>query len=244
MFKNFLNKNLSHNIDYEKDDDYSCNNDCDDYCRCYTINYVNVNDSISNRFGLYECLYKQKSNIISLQDVVAQRFVSNMFSTECFEASWGAGYYGDELDSIVYKGNIEQYENFNNLTTKEKLHLTLINEYKFVLPQLEIVEEWELAKINRNDIFCDSVKTDEQRVSEYKSHLERTIRFDNKNLDFLKFYAPLVLFNEKSQKYKIYDGHHRFKSLPEPEKQKLGKKKKKKDTAIFEKIWVIRPKQI
>lgn len=269
MFKLIKTDNIQHNIDSDIEYSYDCDaNNCDDICRCRTIDSVSIEDTISNRFSFFETIWKFSSGSITLEDIFAQRYVSNLFSPESFEATWSSNYYGEELDSIKLIESSSDYDMFNSaLSLKEKFKLFITKEYGFVLDVLDKIEEWELVQVDKNDVLPSTIKVNKKRVEEYSKFIDSksySIK-SKKDLEFLKYYAPIVLMDKSSKKYKIYDGNHRFSSLPNKIKYcitKTGKdttrrkiknkneyKEKTTTKTVYEtkyfdidKVWVIRPK--
>lgn len=253
-------------IDYDREtncEEYRCEED--ECCRCEVITNIQVRNSISNKFAFYNWLWNSENKSPELEDILAFMFAKAMFNPNSFNGLARNGYYGQEIDSIMFEDSEfwRQAEIFNGLSNTERLKMILTLEYGHILPNIEEIKEWEHVQVKYENIVLGYSKQNPSVIQEYKGHLAQC----NSNKTYLKnelqFYCPVVF--EKNGKYPIIDGHHRFLALSQEYtlqfyKKKIEEKKrkvrgkneykiKKIETSYLVKekytpkgVWVIRPK--
>lgn len=195
---------LSHyNFDYDYDCSYACRegSDCcdNDYCRCGKI----VNTQITKidldylfKQTLEEFDKKRKYTEVERYCIGRMLIHHKMYDPENYVLSVCGGYYGEEIDGI------ECYNSHSYITAVRemlmlpdddaKLKLVIHNEYGYLLDDMKGAS-FELKKVPYEDILPP---IDLRRV-------------DGESYDFNS--AIGVYKRVGDDKYRIVDGHHRWR---------------------------------
>ena len=243
-----LKSNLYPFVDYE----YSTNREecrCEDMCRCGTIENPEVLPSITTYFGVLNRLCDIKNTTeITLEHNLLLRFLKKTIDCECFEFDISSGYYGEELNDISYNDPDfnKKVRTFVNLPRTQQLKEVLNLEYGYVLPEIDIHQEWEFEKVPIDSIKSNPhVQPYKEIVEEYGWHIHWGIWRTSKDYkqvknykrinQILKLFAPLTT-NLANNKYHLVDGYHRLAAL-----SKTYKNADKTQTMKFDEIYVIHP---
>lgn len=231
-------KTFENSFKYVVDYDHSGHNDCegngcDDegICRCYRIESVSI-DKVDLKAITRKIVEHLKSNedkiakqresalksilfgydIDELDFYCIYRVLSilKIWDTENWEAEWGGGYYGDEVEEI------KLYESlFDKLisTLDEILSLNTIGERMELLMKLEyghldsklIGKKYTIESVSYEDIVFGQSKHHELVKTKNLSYLEQSKWIKTSSKENVHGF---VLFD--GEKYRVIDGYHRL----------------------------------
>jgi len=191
---------------------------CDMICRCFRIESVSL-EAISPLNYRYDSFRKY---LVSppegaLENYLADRFLAKTLNIEMFEANWGPGYYGDEVESITIDTESPAYHDFqkklsvfNSLsTTTDRVRMVLTMEYGYLLPEIQAVEEWEIRKLSPKEIGVDPEtlsRADKDVVGAYSYHAK----------------IPVVgVAVPKGGHLRLVDGFHRWSAFNQEKKRRV-----------------------
>lgn len=191
---------------------------CDDYCRCRRITGVTV--SLETKAELFSMVNQHFAGD-DLGKVLFFWFIKlnkELLSENHWVANSCGGYYGDELESVHFEGSsfYKKVEAFEELTTNEKIHYLLTEEYGNVLPEVLQYSDWQLKPIFVDDLEKSSnERLDNQTWAEYQKICAISPyagdKYDKSYENYqnrLIMLAPLCL-PKKNGKYQLIDGRHR-----------------------------------
>lgn len=231
---------------YDSDMEYNCEeNQCDSICRCGVV--TNVRLTLNGTSDLMVLFNKTYTGVQNSVDTALWFWwlKQNYTSLGCeFEAT--SSYYGEELETVFIQahGHFDQ-ESFDKLSTTEKLHHVLKEEYGGnILPQLASVKEWELRPVFLSSIQQSSnTNFDQSTLSTY----QKFVSFCAGSRDALETFqtsilplAPLCLPTADNKKLRIMDGRHRFEAIKSADLYQSNSNKKTVAPAIY--MFVICPK--
>jgi hypothetical protein len=211
--KKTLNEVLKQDFKYDIEYDYDTNRDnceCEDYCRCSTIENAKVT---------YVDLIRitEEFNKVFEGDEFT-KYIINRILTACKlydEDSWWVstcgGYYGEEIEGIYIENtNIEEWLNKleNAKTNEEKLFVALECEYGYVLDELKGLKSFTIETVDRANIIVGQ-----------KDHY---VRLNRNVINKYKDYPYLVaLCIDNGKETRLIDGYHRFSASEDKEKVKV-----------------------
>lgn len=204
---------------------------CDDICRCGKIVDVTIN---SNKFPQFLDNFSDSTQM--LDKALDFWFFKRHYTKLGYDPLIEGGYYGEELNEFEVLANTEllaKVDQFNSLSSyAEKIKFLLTEEYGYVLPEVEKVENWTMEPVLLADIIQSSnTKLSSDQVEVYRSiyrlNLYTSTEDFQKNISHL---APLCL--RKGKSYAIVDGRHRFQALIEPFENKIPAQKGKKKVHV------------
>jgi hypothetical protein len=189
-----------------------CSGNCDDYCRCTTVNPI-----------LEEIYYNSiASDLINLnkfeseiQKYCVDRVVRKILNKNSFELYGISDYYGEIVECSICDNSSNELtkalEIIRDGKVSETIEYILELEYGYVLEDLKN-KDWEIIETDIKNIIQNYVKVNKEIVDSYNGNeiiLCRTVDYD---------------------KYQLIDGNHRFAAA----------KKNKKDivkvlTTVFDK---------
>lgn len=205
---NILQNDFQYNVDYDTESYDEEDDPTSDYHRYYrkitsvTINSVNYK-SILEKI-LPNSSKKNPVEVDALALYILDRYLHIHLKPEDFEAEWGSDYYGDSVRAVkLSKAKLAELNDFiSRLSAAKKLtkfiREILIDEYGFLLPEIEEIKEWELIEVNKSEV--DITHT------EYVRHLDKQrIKW---YADNNKIQSCLCLY--RHGKLRLIDGYHRF----------------------------------
>lgn len=224
---------------------YDCDYNCDPYCRCGTINTVDISFDSDNLPGVTFSGDVERLLLKRYLQKVGDKFVSSPESDEydcdnnkytCSNDSfdWSAcgGYYGQELDSVT--PNFDSYgwgqffkacDDWNQCASDaDRVRLLLKLENGHVLPELETCD-FKFTYVSRKKISYDKkiartkdVATIRTYVCMMSPNYRGMNRFDFKSLGLI------CRLSADGSCYEVIDGYHRAIALDQIPKLSPGKK--------------------
>lgn len=148
LFEKFLSYGYSGVIDYDYDRSLcECDPDTYDYCRCTEIIAQRLHSFSKNNFSI-EIIKIVKKNYGSLSEIdlycLSKLLQFQNISTEDFELNICGGYYGEEINGLLFSKKDEiqsKIEELITLSEIEKIKFVLKLEYGYLLPILENISE-------------------------------------------------------------------------------------------------------
>ena len=195
--------NLSHYLfEYDYDIYRQCEHGsycCDrDYCRCGVITDERVTEVPSESLIIeFKNFIDKKKKWNDFENYCLGRlFISHeLYETEKYELTTCRGYYGEEINGVCCdcwdkfeKDAIEML----SLSDDDKIKYVLKKEYGYLLDGLENAA-FEIKFVEYSDIL----PPDDYRKVKGKS---------------VDFNAPIGIYKPIGEKYRIIDGHHRWKN--------------------------------
>ena len=193
---------LSHySFDYDYDTHHPCQygSSCcdDDYCRCGIIENTRVKSVPTESLiaELKESIEKNRKWSDIEDYCIGRLFTSNkLWDTDSYSLKVCGGYYGEEIDGIesdAWDKFVDDVLKMLLLEDDDKIRFVLNEEYGHVLPELQEAS-FELRLVKYSDI----IPPDAYR---------RTVGNCN------DFSSAIGVFKPVGKKYRIIDGHHRWK---------------------------------
>ena len=188
-------------VNYETTTSYE--DDGDEYSRIngVTIKSVTVSSVLN---AAYKEFRLKKDNLLGRYGMSRILSVHGIFDTKNYEASWGYGYYGDEVQAVRFTGQLRdidkalhQYLGFGTL--KEKVEHLLVCEYGYLLEALKD-RKWEEAKVDKELLVFGNTN--------HYHKLDRNVVGQYADWDLL--HAVCV---KDGDRYRIMDGYHRSAAL-------------------------------
>jgi hypothetical protein len=227
---------MKNDFKYVIDYDYGGYNDCESYgcdeegiCRCYTIDYAEVESNIDINSIVDKTMRdlsptgiskkrNDKLNQLFPDDTKLDRYgiyrlsvIHKLWDPKLYEVEVEGGYYGQEigdiiLDEDVFKKWSKDCIDFFSLdTTQDKILFLLEREYGKVLPNL-IEKTPKLITISFDDIDWSGVNP---------NHIKNV---KNENCPYYEsgYDLPLGIVRKTGNKYQLVDGYHRILKTKEP----------------------------
>lgn len=193
---------LSHYcFDYDYDTYRACHHGsscCDnDYCRCGVIQDARITEVPSEYLveELKKSINKKRKWTDFENYCLGRLFISHgLYKPDSYELRVCGGYYGQEIDGIdcsFWDSFEKDVQEMLLLDDNEKIRYVLKKEYGYLLGGLdEATFEIQLVK------YADILPPDDYR------------RLEGESIDFN---SPIGIFKPIGEKYRIIDGHHRWK---------------------------------
>lgn len=219
IFQNIIEKLenpnfLKYVVDYTYDTNHNCTKDtCGGTCRCIIISNYKITDTRSQY--LIDSLNLVNITNDELIEYCIDRTIKNseISNKDNWKLEINSGYYGHEicgasLDPEVLNNLIQKFSDLDKLSDIEKIKSLLINEYGYLLPQLQNLQNFKVSIISPNIIKMNDCYM--KKVSQ-------------KTLDYYKDYTlPIVICLKLTDDlYSIIDGYHRFFSSQKQNKQQI-----------------------
>lgn len=205
-----------HLVSYETEGRTFCHEEsytgcCDMICRCFEIERV-ILEPFSPKNYYYESFRTRLTSPPEgkLENYLADRFLAKTLTTEMFEASWSASYYGDEIDAITMNTNSSAYHEFqkkldvfNSLSTiTDRVRMVLTLEYGYLLPEIQAVEEWEIRKLSPKEVDVSP-----ETLSRVKEDVVGSYSYRAEKLPVIGVAVP------KGGRLRLVDGFHRWSAF-------------------------------
>lgn len=242
-------------VEYTNDHTYNCETaGCDEICRCGTIDNVEIDKTHCGVERFFENSYTKYGS--ELDAVLDFWFTKIHFSDITWDYEVTGGYYGEELERIFidYDNDFfKKADTFSKLSAKEKIEYLLSKEYGNILKEISAVEDWELKKVNLENVSTPNNNKFNQKILEnYKVFCSRKTnsyskkpRTEKSFIDDLKILAPLCLSDDGIH-YRLIDGRHRFQTLTKNSFELMSYDKTGKvlrNKVSLRKFWIICPKE-
>jgi len=210
---NFVNLRGAVDLDYDIVYDCKKNKCSKNTCYCPLLENIKVKINNYTAFDIVKSLWTN-SSIYDLEFILYYNWLKRKITPNSFKVDTYKGYYGEEIGGIYLDFFALGINYFEYLSNKEKIEFILNEEYKYLLPEITKVKEWQVKKVNISEIedntekeldinYIESFKID--RFSHSIPH-EKEIYLDIYN--YINAFNPICLNN--NGKYRVIDGRHRF----------------------------------
>jgi len=195
-------------VDYEYDD-YICDDgncgcrDGSDYCRCSHHEGLRVKDIdlIRVRNNILEKSQKRKSPILT-EDTFLHYCVDRLlvkykaFESEMWCVIASRGYYGEEVDKIVFEDNslFKDIRHLHKCAPNARIEFVLEKEYGHLLSSL-IGKKYKNKKVLVSDLIVSNTEY-YKKIDSSEITLDETL--------------PIGIYLKDGEKYKLVDGYHRY----------------------------------
>jgi hypothetical protein len=189
-------------VDCDYDYTYPCDDQCNDgYCRCGVVgglNYVTIDLPV-----MVKHVADKVEDITVIERYCVGRILTSfkMWETESWEIESSGGYYGEEVDGIVFQRDNELSKAINDMLAfsdpMDKVRFVLELEYDSIEPvagmlSAEVIDASYSSLKTPNDSYAKMVKKGE--------------------VDFvtLNDEIPIGVYKRDGDAYVLIDGYHRF----------------------------------
>ena len=207
---------LQYAINYYVDYDYDYgNSNCtchpDDYCRCSVITNCRITGVNMNELVKYFC-----DNAIEIQNDVDEYCVdrllrhSDMADVNNYSVNISNGYYGQEIDGIVYDDIHGMSRKINNLVKMKdinKIKYVLEKEYGYLLESLEGLTKVDVCEVSKKDLKVG--------MPSHYLRLKRSIIES-----YIDYKGILGIYVRDNNQFRIIDGYHRLRAFNESDRKK------------------------
>lgn len=196
-------------LDYHRT---SCDGECDYICRCSKIQdsrieSVNVHDVTTHIFENLDYDIKDTLLFYGINRILNSY---KIWEAGCWNISVGAGYYGEEIDSVSldYNTSNKIQESINDFTklksTKEKIDFLLELEYGYVLDSIKSCQSYTIQTLNKSDIILGQ--------DSYRKKISKEDFYKDGNYEGIR-----AVVKNDGDKYRLIDGYHRVLSTDSEE---------------------------
>lgn len=211
---NYLSSYIDYDYEYERNcDDFTCNG----ICRCGRIVDLEFNSQRTNEL-IADTL------LIQDYDPVTQYCIDRIIRrslSPCLEDNWeaeiGPGYYGEEIESIIFSNKKYILTRLNNMirqkNDKEKIFFILRMEYGVILPRLHDYNFWSVKQIPINKIVKNDMHvTDPETVNDYHKIESKYLETDVWHYGRGIYLEEAPEDNLAEVRFRLIDGYHRLAS--------------------------------
>ena len=207
----FERTNLQYDVDYDYiRSECTCNAyECNDYCRCTTIERAWV-ESINVNLIIYKLYKKYCEEHSDINEYCFDRICSafKIYDKDYYEVESCGGYYGEEIGGVYFENEKKVVEAYNELlgleTDLDKIRYVLKLEYSYLLDRLMYMTSAAIEEVNTEKIKLPQqeyfVKLSKEIIEDYKDRkLPVAVCIKHKDR-----------FHDAFDTYTLIDGYHRF----------------------------------
>lgn len=172
---------------------------CDSICRCGKLQDVKIEsfDILGVADFLKKALLDKKHKWTVVENYCFGRLftIMKLYDPEQYEPTTSRGYYGEEIDGAYVNEWLEferEFKKMIKLNDDDKIRFVLEKEYGYLLEELKGAQ-FECRSVDYTDILPPI-------------DLRRT---DGDSCDFS---SAIAICKQMGDKYRILDGHHRWKN--------------------------------
>ena len=219
--KNKRNSSLRMNLHYcGVDVDCDIENNCQEsgcdeegMCRCGIIADARV--VRVNAEEIVRCVWN-KENCFTKYCIARVLTSHKIYENNKWCIGIEGGYYGEEIADVKLERSFADevepiiHQILGAKTNKEKLFVSLIDEYGSILPELESRKDFEIIKVSIKDMFIGN--------NNWGKKVEHSYNPYNKDYDGIVGLC-LNASNAVAYRYRIIDGYHRYFALKDHQKE-------------------------